>query len=173
MRTLLPDVPPPDMQAALERRRRLGLDIYDETWEGVYHMAPMARFGHGRVQARVLELLGPLARQAGLEISGPFNLGDPDDFRIPDLGVHGGRPGDDESYLTTAVVVVEIASPEDETWDKVDFYASHGVREVFVLDAASKCARILRLDRSSYREAEVSELLAVDVSRLVSALGWV
>ena len=38
MRTLLPDPPPAELQALLERRERLGQDHKDEVWEGVLHV---------------------------------------------------------------------------------------------------------------------------------------
>ncbi|MGI9120683.1 MAG: hypothetical protein ACR2G7_11290 [Acidimicrobiales bacterium] len=36
MRAVLLEAP----QSLLEERRRLGLDIFDEMWEGVLHMVP-------------------------------------------------------------------------------------------------------------------------------------
>ena len=38
--TLVLDPPPADFEALLERRRKLGQDLLDEVWEGVYHMNP-------------------------------------------------------------------------------------------------------------------------------------
>lgn len=69
------DPPPVEVEQLIERRQRLGQDRYHEMWEGVYHMAPMARFGHGYLDQQLAELLGPLAREAGLVMTSPFNLG--------------------------------------------------------------------------------------------------
>ena len=52
MRAVVLDPASADFEWLLERRRRLGLDIYDEMWEGVYHMAPMARSGLRPSKAR-------------------------------------------------------------------------------------------------------------------------
>ena len=51
-----------------------------------------------------------------------FNLGESEhDFRVPDGGLH--RPGGDEMWHPSAALVVEIVSPDDETWQKLPFYA--------------------------------------------------
>jgi len=39
MRTVLLE-PPAEVRAWLARRRELGQDLYDEVWEGEYHVAP-------------------------------------------------------------------------------------------------------------------------------------
>src|SRR5712692_10522064 len=62
--------------------------MFDEVWEGAYHLAPMAHAWHGYLDNVLAELLGPYARRAGLIGTGPFNLGEPDDFRVPDRGYH-------------------------------------------------------------------------------------
>jgi hypothetical protein len=54
-----------------------------------------------------------------------FNLGEPEDYRVPYGGLF--RPGPDEVYVPTAALVVEIISPDDNTWEKLGFYAAHGV----------------------------------------------
>jgi len=66
MRTLLPDPPPAEFEALLERRRRSGADPHDEVWEGVLHVTPSPRGRHDDVQQQIAELLGPPARRAGL-----------------------------------------------------------------------------------------------------------
>lgn len=172
MKTVVLDPLPPEIEQLIERRRRLGLDSYDEMWEGVYHMAPMARFGHGQLQAQILGLLGPLADRAGLLASGPFNLGKPDDFRVPDAGLHRGHPDPDATYLDTAAVVVEIVSPGDETYDKLPFYAAHGVDEMLIVDPANRRVAIFALTGAQYENARRSGQLNVDVDQLAVAIRW-
>ena len=60
-----------------------------------------------------------------------FNLGQPDDFRVPDGGIHRALPT--TVYVPTAAAVIEIESPDDETWDKFGFYAERAVDEVLVV----------------------------------------
>lgn len=64
-------------------------------------------------------LLDPLARRAGLVATGPFNLGQPDEFRVPDQGCHRSLP--DTTFVATVPVVVEALSPGDETYDRLAF----------------------------------------------------
>ena len=91
-------------------------------------MAPMAHPFHGYVCDRVTVLLEPLVRRAGLISTAAFNLGRPDDFRVPDRGLHRSLPT--TLYVPTAAAIVEVESPDDETWEKLDFYAEHHVDEV-------------------------------------------
>lgn len=132
----------------------------------------MARFGHGQPQAQILELLGPLAGRAGLLPSGPFNLGKPDDFRVPDAGFHRGQPDPDAAYLDTAAVVVEIVSLGDETYDKLPFYTAHGVDEVLIVDPANRRVTIRALAGDRYEDAMRSGLLDVELNQLQTAIRW-
>jgi hypothetical protein len=93
----------------LKQRQALGQDGYDEVWEGEYHMAPMAHPPHGYLDDELAVLLRPLALGAGLVGTGAFNLGSPDDYRVPDRGLHRGLPT--TTFVPTAAVVVEIVSP--------------------------------------------------------------
>jgi len=172
MRTLVPDPPPPEVEQLLQRRKRLGLDGYDEVWEGTYHMAPMARGRHGWLQVQLARVLGPYADAAGLFNMGPFNLGDgPDDFRVPDLG-YLRQLDPDTLYFPTAAVVVEVVSPGDETYDKFAFYAAHHVDEVLVVDPEYRRAHVFSRAGGEYNRAERSSLLEVDAKQIETALRW-
>ena len=82
-----------ELDALIERRRVSGLDRLDEVWEGVLHIVPAPTFEHAQISQQLAEILGPLARVAGLVAAmGEFNLGESlHDFRVPDGGLH--RPG--------------------------------------------------------------------------------
>ena len=124
----------------MERRRRLGLDTFDEVWEGVYHMAPSAHSHHGYVDGELRAVLRPHAKTASLVETGPLNLGEgPNDFRVPDGGYL--RRLVSAVWIPPAAIVVEIVSPDDETYDKFDFYWRHDVTEVLVADAAQRSIR--------------------------------
>ena len=41
-------------------------------------------------------------------------------------------------YLATAALVVEIVSPDDHTWEKLEFYAAHSVDELLIVDPAER-----------------------------------
>jgi hypothetical protein len=136
MPTLVRDPPPAGFAALLERRRRLGQDLFDEVWEGVLHMNPALHSQHGRLEWQLAGILAPLAASAGLRSLGQFNLGEEGDYRVPDGALV--RPGPDAVYLATAALVLEIVSPGDETWEKLDFYAAHGVDELLIVDPQQK-----------------------------------
>ena len=92
MRTLLPDPPPAPFDRLLAERERRGADRRDEVWEGVLHLAPAPHWRHGAIQGQLLELLGPPARAQGLIAVGDMNLGDAEDYRVPDAALTGPDP---------------------------------------------------------------------------------
>lgn len=125
---------PSELESFLERRRALGHDLFDEVWKGSYHAAPAPSFSHGRVEAELAALLRPAAQRADLVMTGPFNLGTPDDHRVPDQGWH--RVKSAGTWLPTAAVVVEVVSPGDQSYEEVS-------RSVLLdLDADDLVARI-------------------------------
>ncbi len=143
----------------LAERRTKGLDRWDEMWEGVLHMTPAPSLEHQRILDRLIEFLGPRIRERrrGALYSG-INVfrdaGPPADYRIPDLTfVAAGREGilhPDGVRGEGADAVIEIRSPEDETYDKLSFYAAVRVREVIVCDRDSKSPEIFRLAGNGY-----------------------
>jgi Uma2 family endonuclease len=139
--------------ALLEQRRRLGLDRRDEMWEGVLHMVPAPANEHQRILDELIMFLGPLLKGAGRGVlrSGinVFDEASPSEsYRIPDLtfvaagrealfaadGIRGGGPD----------AVIEIFSPNDESYEKLPFYAKLGVREAIVVDRDTKTTEIIR-----------------------------
>ena len=172
MPTLVLGTPPPELEALLERRREAGVDRLDEVWEGVHHMVPGPSFEHAHVAQRLGELLGPLARAAGLvPTMHEFNLGeDEHDFRVPDGGLH--RPGAAGVWLSTAALVVEILSPGDESWQKLPFFAAHHVDEVLIVDPAEQTVTWLALRDSEYKPVRRSRLIELGGPELAERLDW-
>lgn len=171
MRTVILDPLPPEVERLVETRKRLGLDTFDEVWEGAYHMAPAAKGRHGYLAQQLAEILGPSARAAGLVASAPFNLGERDNLRVPDLGIHRAfNPR--ESWYATAAMVVEVTSPGDETWDKLPFYAAHGVDEVLIVEPDARRVHLLRRDGKGYADAETSGLVKLGRGDLEARLDW-
>jgi Uma2 family endonuclease len=170
MRTLLPDPPPAEFEELLERRRLWGADVYDEVWEGVLHMNPMAHGRHAMIQAQLLALLTPIGRVAGLTALGNFNLGEPDDYRIPDGGLQ--RAGSGELYYVTAALVIEIVSPGDETWNKLAFYAAHEVDELLIVDPEARTVTWLARRDDRYAPIGRSSLIALGPEELSDRLDW-
>jgi Uma2 family endonuclease len=140
-------------------RRRTGIDRWDEMWEGVLHMRPAPNYEHQRMLDRLIIVLAPLLDEtkrgtlrSGINVFA--KMGPTENYRIPDLtfiasgresiiardGVRGGGPD----------AVIEIRSPDDETYEKLPFFAALGVREVIVIDRDNKRPEIYRLAGPQY-----------------------
>jgi Uma2 family endonuclease len=172
MTTLVLGPPPPELEALIERRRQAGVDRLDEVWQGVRHMVPGPSFEHAHVAQQLGELLGPLARAAGLvPTMHEFNLGESEhDFRVPDGGLH--RPGAAGLWHSTAAVVVEILSPGDESWQKLPFYVEHHVDEVLLVDPAERTVTWLALRDRDYQPVQSSGLIELGSTQLAELLDW-
>ncbi len=172
MPTLVMDPAPAEIVALIERRRRLGLDHRDEIWEGVYRMNPPPSLEHQIILQQLAELLGPLARQAGLmPVINEFGLGDgKDNYRVPDGGLH--RPGAAGVWQSTAAVAIEIVSPGDESWAKLPFYAAHHVDELLIIDPTKRTVDWLERDGGEYRPIERSVLIDLSRDQLAEQIDW-
>jgi Uma2 family endonuclease len=177
MRTLLHDPLPAEVEALLERRRRLELDRHDEVWEGVLHVVPAPSHRHSVLGAQVKALLRAPATAAGLTVTDDFNLGDSKrNFRVPDGGLH--RPGAADMWHPTAALVIEIISTGDETWEKLPFYAAHEVDEVLILDPDERSVTWLALASSGagesgdYEPVERSALIELGPTELAQQIDW-
>lgn len=171
MKTVVLGPPPAELQALIERRRALGIDIFDEVWEGSYHLAPALSATHALVDNVLAVLLHPLTQGAGLTGTGSFNLGRPSDFRVPDRGYHRGQPKG--TWVRSAAIIVEIISPDDETYEKLGFYAAHGVEEIIVADPAARTITILQqASDAAFHTSPVSALLGVSAVDLSADMTW-
>lgn len=116
-------------------------------------------------------LLDAPARAAGLYVGLEFNVGlSKDDYRVPDLGVH--RELRTEKWVPTAAIVVEILSPTDEAWQKLPFYAEHGVDELLFVDPVKRSVTWLALRDGSYDPVEHSALIELSASELAQRIDW-
>jgi Uma2 family endonuclease len=171
MRTLILDPASAGLDEVLERRRRTGADRHDEVWEGVYHMVPSPSGAHANIEWQLAALLRPLAIAAGLTPTGQINLGDgEDDFRIPDGALH--RDSATGVWHHTAALVLEIVSPNDESWEKLPYYAAHGVDEVLIVDPQERSVNWLALEQGRYRPVQRSGLIALGAAELAEQLDW-
>lgn len=168
MTTIIRGPRPPEVEAWLERRRLAGLERFDEVWEGRYVVAPDLHGNHGSTQLGVATLLLSAAQRLGLQARGIFNLGEPGDYRVPDAGLTAARPA---VWYDTAVLVVEILSPDDGTFDKLDFYRGHGVRELLVLDWTTRAVRVLDL-QGGHADRLASAVLGLTTQEIIEAIDW-
>jgi Uma2 family endonuclease len=154
MKTVVLGDPPPVLVSLIAERRRLGQDTHDEVWNGEYHMAPAPSFAHAR---------------CGLE----FNLGSSKNFRVPDLGVHRGQPSG--VWIETAAIVVEVRSPDDESYEKFEFYAEHGVEEILIADLATRTVTwfVRSETEPGFVATAASAVLGLTAAEIAAALNWV
>ncbi|MGH3794642.1 MAG: Uma2 family endonuclease [Pseudonocardiaceae bacterium] len=140
MRAVLLEVP----QVMLDERRRLGLDERDEMWNGVLHMVPPLREPQKEVSGELFLVLGPLAQQHGLRgcyATALFRTSD--DYRVPNQ-LYCRPEHRSERLAKGAELVVEIRTGDDETYEKIDFYARLGVHEVLILHPEARRVELLR-----------------------------
>lgn len=168
MTTIVRGPRPPELEQFLERRRRSGADRLDEVWEGRYVVAPDPHAAHGYLQLELGVLLKRVARDRGVLAAQTFNLGGPDDYRIPDAGLIPGPYG---VWHDTALLVVEVLSPDDMTFDKLDFYTAHGVQELLVVDWQERSVRCFAL-QDAQAERNRSEVLELTTAQIVEAIDW-
>jgi Uma2 family endonuclease len=171
MRTLLPDPLPTEVEALLARRRQWGADTHDEVWEGVLHVVPAPSGEHSTLGAQVKALLREPAARAGLVVSDEFNVGEGNnDFRVPDGGLHRSKPRG--VWFSTAALVLEVLSPEDDTWEKLPFYAAHHVEEILIVDPDTRRVHWLALTSGEYKPTEHSSLIDLGPAELSQRIDW-
>jgi len=170
MKTVVIGPRPAELDEILTRRHALGHDGYDEVWKGDYHMAPMAHPWHGYVQNQITSELARYVKSAGLFSMGPFNLGEPDDFRVPDGGVHRHIPA--TPFVATVAMVIEVVSPGDESWEKFGFYAARGVEEILIADPTERTIAMFVRAGAEFERTDRSELLGVTAEVLRAAIAW-
>jgi Uma2 family endonuclease len=145
----------------LEWRKRTGMWQRDEIWEGVLHMSPEPDREHQDFEGGLeswLRLNWGRPRRA--KVYHRINLSLPGagnewihNFRIPDLVLLTRERFsiDHRTHFEGGPeVVVEIRSPNDESEEKLPFYAQLGVLEVWIIDRDSKEIDLYVLAGDSY-----------------------
>jgi Uma2 family endonuclease len=139
----------------IEERKRKGLDLYDEVWEGMYVMPSMPNNAHQRLVGDLHIILDQVTRNAGLGQSYPgANVSDRRkgwdyNHRVPDLLVvlNNSRAVDCGTHFFGGPdFLVEIQSPGDDTEEKVPFYGKIGVRELLIIHRDKRTLQLLRLE---------------------------
>jgi Uma2 family endonuclease len=124
-------------------RQRTGADRYDEVWEGIYVMSPIANVEHQDIVTRLAAVLQEVVGWPRLgSVFAGLNLSDRGDdwehnYRVPDVAVFlRGTEGEnlDTHWRGAADFLVEVTSPGDRTREKLPFYGSLGVKELLIVD---------------------------------------
>jgi Uma2 family endonuclease len=138
-------------RAYLEERRRRGQAKRDEVWDGVLHMVSPPVSAHCSLSTQLTIALDPIAKRRRFNVWGDsVGVFDHDEnYRVPDVTL--ARPDQvSKRGLEGAELVIEILSPDDESRDKLPFYASVGVREIWLIEPEMRAIEIYTLRGSAY-----------------------
>jgi len=158
MKAVMANVP----EHILQWRRTTGADQWDEMWEGVLHMAPSPNRDHQEIEFELEAWLRKhWAQPNGCRVYHQINVSEPgtwpNNYRIPDLVLLTPARFDIDRnvYFDGGPdAVVEIRSPGDESYEKFDFYAKIGVREIWVIDRDNDQPEVYELVGSEYQLCE-------------------
>jgi Uma2 family endonuclease len=134
---------PGELKRLIRRRRRAGSDRWDEVWDGVYVMPPLADNEHQRLGLEfAIDLRNVLGPDEGTQIFAGCNVSDQPkrwrrNYRCPDVAVFlAGNPAEDRGshWFGGPDFAVEIISRFDRSREKFSFYARVGVRELLLVD---------------------------------------
>ncbi len=150
----------------LQRRRASGADRFDEVWEGVYVMSPMANNEHQALATQLSAAICTVVdwRDLGLTLNGA-NVSDSRDnwnhnYRIPDVLVFLNDSAAIDCgthWFGGPDFAIEIVSPGDRTLEKLDFYAKIGTRELLVIDRHPWQLTLYRLTNSRLAPVAISD----------------
>jgi len=148
-------------------RRARGADHHDEVWEGVYMMSPLANDEHQEIVGGFQAVLYRVIQEPGLgKVRPGVNVSDrhrdwKENYRCPDVVVrmeHGRAEIHDTHWLGGPDFLVEVVSPDDQTYEKLPFYEAIGTREVLVIDRRPWAMVLYRLTDGKLLEAGRSTL---------------
>ena len=99
-----------------------------------------------------------------------MNLGRRDNYRVPDQAYLRERAT--EVWNTSAAIVVEILSPGDESYRKLDFYFQLGVEEILIVDPLRRLVEWYGRAEEGFTRTGASGLLAVTEEGLAAEIDW-
>jgi Uma2 family endonuclease len=149
------------------QRRASGADRWDEVWDGVYVMAPLPNDEHQEIQSKLTSILEFVIGWQGLgDVRAGVNVSDREDdwtknYRCPDVVVflkNTKARNCNEFWLGGPDFAVEIVSPKDASRQKLEFYASVGVRELLIIDRQPWSLQLYRLKDGELLDAGSSSL---------------
>lgn len=160
-----------------ESRVAMGIDRWDEVWDGVYVIMPNPNIEHQKIVSKLLIALDSCFRpEEAADVLIPVNVSDRQEgwtsnFRGPDVSVFledGAGRNCGTHWVGGPDLAVEILSDNDPTYEKLNFYAKNGVRELLVIDRRPWSIELYRLAAGSLKLAgtssiETSETLTSEV----------
>ena len=127
----------------IAERQAAGADKFDEVWDGVYVMSPLANDEHQYLVKELTTILTFAVDWAKLGQTRPgVNISDRKDdwtknYRCPDVAVFLNETkaeNCDAFWFGGPDFGIEIVSSGDRIVEKLSFYAAVGARELLVID---------------------------------------
>jgi Uma2 family endonuclease len=134
---------PSELKRLVRQRRVTGADRFDEVWDGVYVMAPLADNEHQSLGLNLaIAFKDALDSAEPIQIFAGCNVSDQPkrwkhNYRCPDVAVFlPGNPAEDRKthWYGGPDFAVEVISRFDKSREKFGFYKSVGVRELLLVD---------------------------------------
>jgi Uma2 family endonuclease len=134
---------PNELKRLVRQRRDSGADRFDEVWDGVYVMAPLADNEHQRLGLKLaIGLTDAVGSPDTIQIFAGCNVSDQAtrwkrNYRCPDLAIFlpGNTAIDRKTHWYGGPdFAIEIMSRFDRSREKFDFYKKVGVRELLLID---------------------------------------
>ena len=155
------------VEAAVRKQRiASGADRFDEVWEGVYVMNPMPNVEHQQIVTRLASILQEALdwSDRGIVLAG-VNVSDresgwQENYRVPDIAVFlrdGAAQNCGTHWRGGPDFAVEVVSEDDQTYDKLPFYAAVGVRELLIVERNPWKLVLLRLSDGKLIRASETE----------------
>jgi hypothetical protein len=137
----------------IQERHDRGIDRYDEVWEGVYIVPPIATNPHqSLVAALTVIMFNVIVLEARGQVFPGANVSDrrvgwKRRFRGPDVVVvlTGGRAVDcNTHWMGGPDFLIEVQTPGDQTEEKIPFYGEIGVQELLIVHRDTRQLRLYR-----------------------------
>lgn len=163
---------PMEAQDYLQRRESSDASQYDEVWDGVTVVSPLADNEHQEIASRLNGVFFIILALPGLgKVLTGTNISDREtdwtrNYRVPDVAVF--LQGTAARNLGTHWVggpdfAVEVISPHDWTRRKLPFYAQIGTRELLLVDRDPWALELYRLEGGALVLVGTSDLSQPDV----------
>jgi Uma2 family endonuclease len=144
------------IEADLKRQRAAtGADRFDEVWNGVCFVSPQPNDEHQDLVAELIVALHAVIVDAKLgKVRPSVNVSDrdqdwTDNYRCPDVAVFldgTAALNRGSHWVGGPDFAIEILSTGDRAREKLEFYASVGVRELLIIDREPWGLELYRLD---------------------------
>jgi Uma2 family endonuclease len=138
----------------LEERHRLGHDRFDEVWDGVLHVVPSPSAEHQGFEGDLEAVLRPLVIPQGFKVFHNLDLLDRQkgdiDYRQPDIAIVSPVDVMTRGINGRAELVIEIRSPDDESYEKIPFYEKCRIPEYWIVNPVTRAFEVRVLRRGKY-----------------------